>query len=50
MNHDDIAEWAVQVACEYLGFEGLWDVDHRDYQEVMNLTVHFAEKERLKWI
>jgi hypothetical protein len=46
MNYDDVPEWAVQVACEYLGLEGLWNVDPRDYPEVMNLAMQFSEKER----
>lgn len=43
MNYDDIPEWAVQVACEQLGFEGLWEANPSDYATIMNLAEKIAE-------
>lgn len=45
MNYDDIPEWAIQVACERLGFGSLWDAVS-DYASVMYLAAKIASGER----
>lgn len=42
---DDLPAWAIQVACEQLGFDGLWEASDGDYQAIFDLAEDLADQE-----